>query len=69
MMPFWLQLDGSTFPAGATYQCVGSFCPRFPATVKVNTENMQLESGTVIIKYLVPASDIPANVTAECLAT
>lgn len=65
-MYFTYVADASTFPEGVDAKCTSNNCPRFPMTLSVNTQNMQSDEGTIIVKYFVPASDIPSDITANC---
>lgn len=65
---FSIVLNESIFPEGVTYQCQGS-CPRFPVKLIVDTQQMKSTMDLMVIKYFVPASDIPSDVEACCKIT
>jgi hypothetical protein len=61
-----LVLDASRFPQGSKMQCLTD-CSRFPITFQLDTEQMTAASDQMVIKYFVPASDIPDEVQADCI--
>jgi hypothetical protein len=65
---FTIVPEASTFPPGVTYSPSGNF-PRFPLALMIDTQKMALNNATMIIKYYVPGSDIPSNITASCELT
>lgn len=60
-----LDLNGSQFPVGAKATCHGA-CSHFPLTLMIDTQVMSEPFGQVILKYFVPASDIPSDVSLYC---
>lgn len=58
-------LDALQFPQGTTYTC-GNDCPRSPYTITLNTTLMTQQAGTLIVKFFIPASDYPTQVSATC---
>jgi hypothetical protein len=65
---FTIVPEASTFPPGVTYSPSGNY-PRFPLTLMIDTQKMVSNKDTMIIKYYVPGSDIPNNITASCELT
>lgn len=58
--------QNTKLPTGATYSCTSERCPFFPLTLQINTREMQIDSGDAEIKILLPASDIPYNLSMSC---
>ena len=60
-----INLSGSVFPVGTKVTCQGS-CPHFPLTLFIDTQAMSGPLEAVMLKYYVPASDIPDKVSLYC---
>ena len=56
--------DQSTFPLGSHWESQES--NRFPVSGTLNTFDMVNATDNMIIKYFVPGSDMPTNLSAHC---
>jgi hypothetical protein len=64
---FLLMTSESVFPQGSKISCDGDNCPHFPLTLTIDTTNMIEEEDSARVKYLVPASDMPDDVSVNCV--
>ena len=58
-------LNESTLPVGSKAQCVGQ-CEWLPITLQLDTSLMVNKEDTLVLKYMIPPSDIPTAMTASC---
>lgn len=67
--PSFLSWDqgGSQFPLGSQVSCQGA-CPRFPLTLLIDTDHMHKAVDAAKLRYGVPPSDTPDQVSADCQA-
>lgn len=65
---YLIDLGGSTFPQGVTFQCTSDNCPHFPIVLAVDATLMSEPQVDMTLQYYVPASDIGFPVTYSCVS-
>jgi hypothetical protein len=64
-----MDLGKSIFPTDSHYECTGS-CPRIEpgdvSKILLDTTKVTAAESTMIIRYFVPAGDMPNELTVEC---